>query len=702
MDAQSLAQAPDDEVDRAALTRLASRFRHHHQLRLKRTGDRLMARQRRVLEALPMLYHRNHPALPGYVGPDTPSGIDGYRPNPDELAAVRRVARTYEEPPGTGHADIQAMFIMGSGGTVGQSRGSDIDLWVCCDTLLHSTLWPKVRMIDQWAADLGLELHTFLVDPDVLRIRQRLPGTRIPSLVLDEFYRSGALMAGRFPLWWLISETDPDAYRAVARRLIERRFVDPEAIVDFGPVPHFPADELAQAAITELDRALTTPHKSLLKLKLIEAYARTPGFGTVSSAYKARVHAGEQNPLRLDPYLLLYDHVQTYLEHSGRTEELDFVRGLLIGKAAENARVPHLASAASEDQSALMERFLGWGFSVEDVARFRSLDSWSMTARLAEHGRVMAALEGGLELVEGLVTKAAGEVVRKPSNPLDVPDDGRQLHWLNETRLRHLQYTVNRLRGSGPDSIPELHPALVGRRSNVPLQLDADADGWTALDQEGPVQHRQRLVEIAVWAELNGATLMPRRPEPELTRNLAQILQGFRGPHRDTYVFVNAETPSEAAAQEPLLSLPGDPLAHVGQSGLDAASFDVVTRDSSGHWSVSAIASQSAARHGIGELLARPPGTVSWQVIGSQSRFTAAHRLEQLHALASHFLEAPGAVFVLPLADVTLTLRRTPDEVDVASHDSIDALLTYMRRHRCATVGFDPADARLRDLLRAG
>ena len=27
-----------------------------------------------------------------------------------------------------------------------------------------------------------------LLDPDVLRIRQRLPGTRIPTLVLDEFY----------------------------------------------------------------------------------------------------------------------------------------------------------------------------------------------------------------------------------------------------------------------------------------------------------------------------------------------------------------------------------------------------------------------------------------------------------------------------------------------------------------------------------
>lgn len=199
---------------------------------------------------------------------------------------------------------------MGSGGSIGQSRGSYLDLWICCDGLMHAALWPKVRMIDQWAAELGLELHTFLVDPEVLRLRQRLPGSRIPSLVLDEFYRSGAFVAGRYPLWWLIPADDPDSYRAMAQRLLRRRFVAPDAVLDFGPVPAFPPDQLAQAAAMELDRALRTPHKSLLKLKLVEAYARAPRPGTVSATYKARMHAGETGLLRLDPYLLLYDHLE--------------------------------------------------------------------------------------------------------------------------------------------------------------------------------------------------------------------------------------------------------------------------------------------------------------------------------------------------------------------------------------------------------
>lgn len=688
------------DIDRAALTRLVERFRRQHALRLRRTASRLLGRQRRALEALPMLYHRNHPALPGYVGPDVPAGISGFTPRPDDLVAIKRVARSYDEPRlAPRQSDLQAIFIMGSGGTVGHGSASDIDLWVCCDTLLHSALWPKVRMIDQWAGELGLELHTFLVDPDVLRVRQRLPGTRIPTLVLDEFYRSGALMAGRHPLWWLIAAEDPETYQSVAERLLRRRFVTPEAVVDFGPVPAFPAEELAQAAITELDRALTTPHKSLLKLKLMEAYARAPELGTVSGAYKARMHAGETDPLRLDPYLLLYEHVRRYLDASGRGDQIPFVRRLLMGKTAENARVPHLASAATQTESALLQRFLGWGFGADDVARFRELEDWTMAERQSEHRRIMTALEDGLALVENLVEGATGA---PPPDPLLGPGDGHQLHWMNETRLRHLQFAMSRLRDRGPAAIPTLHPALVGRRRLVPLTLDWDASGWHAREGGDTVMSRPRAVEIAVWAELNGATLRPQRADATVTRDLAQILQGFRGPHRRHYAFLNAEPgEAETVGDDSGLTIRPDPLRYVGYQHLTLSTLDVVSRGDDGHWRADHARDDDLPLL-LARMLARPPSSVAWQVIGSQSRFVMAHRLEQLHELAAGILDAPGAVFVLPLGRGMITIRRRGEEADVRRHPDIAALRRYIRDTGCATLGFDPTNHHLKNLLHAG
>lgn len=689
---------PDREFDPAALGALVRRFRHLHGERLARTAARLPERQRRVLEALPMLYHRNHPSLPGYAGPDVPAGIARFRPTRQHAEALQRIARGYREPATAGaQNDLQAIFIMGSGGTVGQSQGSDIDLWVCCDAMLHSVLWPKVRLLDQWAAELGLELHSFLVDPNVLRTRGRLPGTRTPGLLLDEFYRSAALVAGRYPLWWLIPDDAPEAYRATAARLQKRRFVGAESVIDFGPVPRFSADELAQAALNELDRARTTPHKSLLKLKLMEAYARAPQLGTVSAAYKARVHAGESDPLRLDPYLLMYDHVQRYLQVSGQDAQMDFVRGLLLGKAAGNAAGD--GSAGGADERALLQRFLDWGFSREDVARFRTLETWSMGDRLTESGNVLAALDSGLDLAERLVEEAAVAPTQASA-----ADDWRQLHWLNETRLKQVRQGVVKLTRREPGDVPRLHPALVSRRHLLPVQAYRDSDGWVAADAGRAVMRCPRLVALVLWAELNGAQLVPLRPDPTLTRNLAQILQGFRSPEQRVHVFANAESqdlPTGGAAASDLLRLRREPLRYVGPQRLPLDSFDIVSRSAAGRWHCEAVADLTAIER-IGPVLGRPTEDVCWHVIGGDTRFATARRLEELHGRAERVLATPGALFALPLGTSTLTLRRLARAVEVRRHRSLAGLRDYVRASGCQVFGFDRTDTRLRSTLRAG
>jgi len=202
MDSPLLPEHLNDEIDRKALTGIVQRFRRHHALRYQQSGRRMPAKQRAVLQALPLLYHWNHPALPGFVSHATPAGLACYEPTPEALLALQQFTRSFRAPRfESAGGDVQAVFMMGSGGSIGQTRSSDIDLWVCCGRLLHQRLWPKVRAIDAWARDIGLDLHTFLVDPDMLRTEGHLPGAHAPTLLLDEFYRSAVLLAGRYPLW---------------------------------------------------------------------------------------------------------------------------------------------------------------------------------------------------------------------------------------------------------------------------------------------------------------------------------------------------------------------------------------------------------------------------------------------------------------------------------------------------------------------
>ena len=59
----------------------------------------------------------------------------------------------------------------------------------------------------------------------MLRLDRRLPGTYTPALLMDEFYRSAVLLAGRYPMWWLIDEDDPETYAATVTQLLHQRFV---------------------------------------------------------------------------------------------------------------------------------------------------------------------------------------------------------------------------------------------------------------------------------------------------------------------------------------------------------------------------------------------------------------------------------------------------------------------------------------------
>ena len=65
--------------------------------RLRRVQASLTPRQRDFLEMLPLLFHINHPLLPGYVSKDTPAGINDYGPTEPTLRAAKRMVQCAAE-----------------------------------------------------------------------------------------------------------------------------------------------------------------------------------------------------------------------------------------------------------------------------------------------------------------------------------------------------------------------------------------------------------------------------------------------------------------------------------------------------------------------------------------------------------------------------------------------------------------------------
>lgn len=322
------------EIDQKRLKTIRQDFVNLSELRFKRMQESLSPTQSDQLNLLPLLFHVNHPMLPGYVDKFTPCGLPNYTPSMEEKQIAKTVSQSFEFKP-RAHLTyrIAGLYLMGSMGTLGQSNSSDIDLWVCLSEPLENSLTKKLsnkaNKIKAWLAEVGIELNYYLVNLDDFsgnkskKIEVDSCGNTQKFLLLDEFYRTAVWFAGRWPLWWLIP-TDEN-YCDYAKRLIEQKHVDSADWIDFGEVQSIPASEYFSAALWQLYKAIESPYKSSVKLLVLEVYAKLfPCAGVLSNEFKNKVYQGFSDPQEVDPYYLILLFAEKALTDNPR--RLEFLR----------------------------------------------------------------------------------------------------------------------------------------------------------------------------------------------------------------------------------------------------------------------------------------------------------------------------------------------------------------------------------------
>ena len=144
---------------------------------------------------------------------------------------------------------------------------------------LRRAVGPPARQLDQ-AANAGLPVPA-------------------GAVLLDEFYRTGIVLAGRLPAWWLVPPAAEAHYAQFCRQLTKKRYVKSAELVDFGGISSIPQGEFVGAGIWQLYKAIDSPFKSVLKLLLFEVYAaQFPRTESLSTDYKRAVHQGVVGSIR--------------------------------------------------------------------------------------------------------------------------------------------------------------------------------------------------------------------------------------------------------------------------------------------------------------------------------------------------------------------------------------------------------------------
>jgi len=504
----------DEGIDRKVLATLRARFLQLNQGRLQRAREGLSTRQQQVLTLLPLLFHVNHPLLPGYVSSSTPAGVAGFEPGPERVAEAQRLARSFAYKARQGHAPrpIHGLFLMGSLGSLAQAELSDMDFWVCHAPDLGDSqldeLRRKCQLLETWAASLGAEAHFFLIDPQGFAQGERDGqlgsddcGTTQHYLLLDEFYRTAIWLAGRTPLWWLVPVYEEHNYKAYTQTLLSKRFIRSQDVLDLGNLAHIPPGEFVGAGLWQLFKGIDSPYKSLLKLLLTEAYASEhPAVRCLSLDYKQAVFANQLDLDALDPYVMVYRRIEQYLHQRGEPVRLERVRRSLYLKV--NKKLSDQVRGNGWQRQLLQRLADEWGWDERQLALLDSRSQWKVGQVAVERRELVAELNHSYRFLSQFAQtrNASSRADQRDLNVL-----GRRLYAAFERRAGKTE-VINP--GIAPD-LAEGTLTLV----QAPNRKEPGSHHWELytgnlstheVEHFSPIKRCRELLELLTWAHRNG------------------------------------------------------------------------------------------------------------------------------------------------------------------------------------------------------
>lgn len=400
-----------------------ARYRRYNTGRIARAVKLNQRKSEVIFTLVPYLLHRNQPDLPGYVAdPACPHGICAYDPASAKRSrlfqklfpsagagkpmAAPRPARPYA---------IQSLKTIGSMGTIAQSEKSDCDFWVSVDYRQLGSgglqmLQQKCAAIEAWAEATGVETHFFLMD-----IAQTMSNSFTPPvadkaaaceqkvLLKDELFRTHILVAGKPLLWWLIPPgLSEEEYRIEVLRLGQERSLNQKDFVDLGCVTGIPPAEILEACLWQMNKALASPFKSVIKFAYLDLLLQQDGGGVDFFSdkvkrlvtYPEKLGPGEASlePEQIDPYLLLAREVTTFYENSaGRLacQWADLIRECFFLKTLEDLKAPaSKVTGPRNNLREIMDQMAAWDILPSDRQRFLNFRHWQNREKQAFAARV--------------------------------------------------------------------------------------------------------------------------------------------------------------------------------------------------------------------------------------------------------------------------------------------------------------------------
>jgi len=385
------------------IIRLRKKADKFNRLRIQSAQVLMNKDELNVFQSFPFLLHFNCPTLPGYIDADVPAGICQYQLPENAERLLNEFFNTDIPKVDPKQNDILGLYAMGSTSSIGQCSESDFDIWICYPNQLDSKrvklLEKKSWLITQWAESLGVELNFFLIPDNKFRIGNDAGmskdscGSSQHMLLLDEFYRTSLLIAGKPILWHFIPIEHEQDYDQYVQVLYENGQLNQDDWLDLGGFHRIPAEEYFGSTLWQLYKGIDTPYKAVLKTILMEAYSwEYPNTELIAISYKKRFQTQEFYDEKLDPYCLMLEKVTNYLNEIDDVKRLEISRACFYLKTEERLSRPCYNNDTAWRRNILNKFINQWNWIEEQIVDLDNRNNWKVKAVIQAKEMLLEAL----------------------------------------------------------------------------------------------------------------------------------------------------------------------------------------------------------------------------------------------------------------------------------------------------------------------
>ncbi len=499
-------------------------------------------------KVVPFLLHVNYSDLPGFV-PDTggpcPCGIINFTPQqtlPGEVLYRYFPGSSALNPttprPSAKQSYIHSVKTIGSIGTIAQTKKSDCDYWLSVRFANFTKnglglLNDKCKSIQEWAMGLGHEIHFFLMDIDQTRDNsfesradEESAGSALKLLLKDELFRTHILVAGKMPLWWLIPPGLSKAeYQNFVKDLHSKEIINMENFVDLGYITNLPKSEVFGACLWQMNKALDSPFKSVLKFAYLELLMNDQQtINLFSDRIKQLVTFPEELSLEnqlpiddIDPYLLLAKELVAFYQHEETANKRDeIIRTCLFMKTLEDIQSRKIPKGANPHLQATIVLMKRWNLLPDNVSHYLNFKYWSHQDRLTAGAMVHQYLGDTYKRLSWYLRSFSKENSKLTITEEDIAILGRKLSTFYEKKPNKIEYIQSLSREIMSQSDVTLHlTVLAGKDSFFAFQ---GSDDKVLKDPKNfMIKREDHLIKLLFWMMVNG--ILTKDTRLHLTKN---------------------------------------------------------------------------------------------------------------------------------------------------------------------------------------